>query len=103
MEDGTPFTSGKVKIPSNWSALATAVTNHPVTSAFIYKHLIYNIVTILVGLKPSNLSDIKNKSKVTSRYSPKSLNDEGSVIAGHVIAYHGVHENSAVVPCICIK
>ena len=26
MEEGTPFTSGNVKIPTKWSALATAVT-----------------------------------------------------------------------------
>jgi hypothetical protein len=93
-EDGTPFPSGKLKIPTNLSALATAVTNNLVASAFIYKCLLYNIVTIIVGLKPSNLSDIK-ESKVTSRYCPKSLNDEGGVIAGHVRASSDVHENSA--------
>ena len=83
------------KKTTNWSALATAVTNNPVASAFMYKHLIYNIVTILIGLKPSNLCDVKNKSKLSSRYSPESLNDESGVIAGHIIAYNGVHENSA--------
>ena len=40
MEDGIPFTSGEVKIPTNWSALATRVTNNPIASAFMYKHLI---------------------------------------------------------------
>jgi hypothetical protein len=57
MEDGIPFTSGEVKIPTNWSALATAVTNTLVASAFMDKRLVYNIVTMLIGLKPSNLSD----------------------------------------------
>ena len=63
MEDGIPFSSGEVKIPTNCSALATAVTNNPVASAFMYKRLIYNIVTILIGLKPSNLSDEKRNQK----------------------------------------
>ena len=62
MEDGIPFTLGEVKISTNWSALAIAVANNLVASAFMYKCLIYNIVTIVVGLKPSNLSNIKNES-----------------------------------------
>ncbi len=62
MEEGTPSTLGNVKIPTNWNALATAVTKNPVASAFMYNCLIYYIATILIGLKPSNLSDTKNKS-----------------------------------------
>ena len=71
MEKCTPFISGNVKIPTNWSALATAVTKNPVASAFIYKHIIYYIVTILIGLKPSNVSyakkQIKNKYQIYKR------------------------------------
>ena len=52
MEEGTPFASGDVKIPINWSAIVTAVTENPVTSAFMYKCLIYYIETIINGLKP---------------------------------------------------
>ena len=53
MEDKIPFTLGEVKISTNWSALANAVANNPVTSALIYKCLIHNIVAILISLKPS--------------------------------------------------
>ena len=42
MENRTPFATGNVTIPTNWSALAKAVTNNPVASAFFYKRLIYN-------------------------------------------------------------
>ena len=62
----------------------------PVASAFMYKRLIYYIVTILIGLKPSNLSDAKNKTKTSNRFTKESLNDEGGVIAGHTIAFNGV-------------
>ena len=94
MEEGTPFTPGNVRIPTNWSALATAVTKYHIASAFMYKHSIYYIVTIRIGLKPSNLSDAKNKSKISIRFTKKT-NDEGGVIAGHTIAFNGVHENSS--------
>ena len=49
---------GEVKIPTNWSALSTSVTNTLAASAFMDKRLAYNIVTMLICLKPSNLSDI---------------------------------------------
>ena len=52
MVEGTPFASGDVKIPMNWSVLATAVTKKPVASAFMYKCLIYNIQ--LLGLETFN-------------------------------------------------
>ena len=61
----------------------------------MYKHSIYYIVTILIGLKPSNLSDAKNKSKIRIKFTKESLNDEGGVIAGHTIAFNGVYENSS--------
>jgi len=35
MENSTPFASGTIKIPTNWSTLAAAVKNNPVASAFI--------------------------------------------------------------------
>jgi len=94
MKNGTPFASGTVKIPTNWSTLAAAVTNNPVASVFIYKRLIYNIVTILIGLKPSKLSSIGGKQKVSPRFTTDSLNDEGGIIVGHVEAFNGVHEAS---------
>ena len=95
MEEGTPFTSSNVKIPTKWSALATAVIKRPVASAFMYNCLIYYIVTILIGLKPSNLCDAKNKSKISIRFTKESLNDEGGVIEGHTIAFNSVHESSS--------
>ena len=64
MEKGTP------SIPKNWSAPATVVTKNPVASAFMCKCLIYYIVTVLIGSKPSNLSDakqIKNKYHIYKR------------------------------------
>jgi len=94
MENGTPFASGTVKIPTNLSTLAAAATNNPVKSAFIYKHLIYFIVTILIGLKPSRLSSTGGEQKVSPRFTTDSLNDEGGIIAGHVEASNGVHEAS---------
>ena len=45
MKSGTSFTSGTVRIPSNWSALAAAATSNPIAVAFMYKRLIYNIAT----------------------------------------------------------
>ena len=94
MENGTPFASGTIKIPTNWSTLAAAVTNNHVASAFIYKRLIYNIVTILIGLKPSRLSSIGGEQKVSPRFTTDSLNDEGGIIVGHVKGFNGVHEAS---------
>ena len=41
------------------------------------------------------MSDAKNKSKITTRFTKESLNDEGGVIAGHTIAFNGDHENSS--------
>ena len=89
IDEGTPFPSGDAKIPTNWSALATAVIKN------MYKCFTYYIVTIHIGLKTSNLSDAKNKSKITIRFTKESLNDEGGVIAGHTLAFNGVHENSS--------
>ncbi len=95
MEEGTPFTLGNVKIPTNWSALATAVTKKSVASTFMYKCLIYYIETIINGLKPSNLSDAKTNSKISIRFTKVSLNDEGGVIAFHIISFNGVHGHSS--------
>ena len=94
MQHGTSFTSGNVRIPTSWSALATAVTNNPVASSFIYKRLMYNIVTILIGLKPTRLSDARSERKISPRFTPNSVYDKGGVIAGNVEAYNGVHETS---------
>lgn len=69
-----------------------AETSNPVPSAFMYKCLIHSMVTILIGLRPSNLSDIKMKSSLTLRYTPESFNDEGSFIVVRVIAYNVIHE-----------
>ena len=94
MQNGTSFASGNVNIPTNWSALAKAVTKNPVASAFIYKRLMYNIVTILIGLKPIRLFDTRSKGKISPRYTANSKYDGGGVIAGHVEAYNGVHETT---------
>ena len=94
MHCGKPFATGTVQIPTNWSALATAATSNPVASTFIYKRLIYNIVTILTGLKPSKLGDGRSMQKISPRFTPASLDDDGGVIAGHVEAYNGTHEAS---------
>ena len=94
MQNGTSFASGNVKISTNWSALAKAVTNNPVASAFIYKRLMYNIVTILIGLKPIRLCDTRSKRKISPRFTANSKYDEGGVIAGNVEAYNGVHETT---------
>ena len=61
MQNSTQFVSGIGTLSTNWSALTKAVTNNPVASAFFYKRIIYNIVTILIGLKPSRLSDTRSK------------------------------------------
>ncbi len=81
MEEGTPFTSGNDKKTG-------CICIHVQTFNILHSN-------ILIGLKPSNLSDAKNKSKISIRFTKESLNDEGGVIAGHTMALNGVHESSS--------
>ena len=95
MKMGTSFQSGTVRIPTNWSALAAAVTGNPVAVAFMYKRLIYNIATILIGLKPSTISGSNNRATITRRFTSNSMNDDDGVIVGHATAFNGCHETNA--------
>ncbi len=60
----------------------------------MYKCLMNYIVTMLIGLKPSNLFDAK-KTKHKYQISTRTLNDEGGVITGHTKAFNGVHEKTS--------
>ena len=54
MQNGTtyyvqrPGSSGTIRIPTNWSELATLITGNPVASAFMYKQFLYLIMSILI-------------------------------------------------------
>ena len=97
IQNGKPFAMGNVAIPTNWSALARKTTANPVAAAVVYKHLIYSIVRILIGLNPTKLSGTsKHLSwKKSPTYTPESINTKGGIIGGHALALNGVHENTS--------
>ena len=97
MQKSAVFAEGTFRIPTNWSTLATAVTNNPVASAFMFKRLFINIVNILIGIKPAKISDegLNHTSKVTLRFTPDSLyNSTSGILAGHAVATSAVIESS---------
>jgi hypothetical protein len=94
MKDGRIFSEGNVKIPTNWSSLAKSLTENPVAAAFMYKRMLYYVMTILIGLQPAKLSDQRGQAKKTRRFTTKSLQEMGGVIAGHATAAGAVTEAS---------
>ncbi|KAL9183053.1 hypothetical protein ACHAXT_004840 [Thalassiosira profunda] len=86
MKNGRPYAAGDVSIPTNWSALAKAAVGNP--------RLVYNIATILIGLKPSTTSGSNNRTVQSRRFTEKSREETGGAIIGNCDAYNGVHETT---------
>ena len=85
--------SGEVRIPCGWEHLARSATENPVSVALHYKKLIYNLLTILVGIKPGTTSG-DGKRTTKTFYRGWGKNGMG-IIVGTPVAYLGVTETTA--------
>ena len=92
LEDGSDYIgSGNIQINCSWPSLASAATENPVAVALAYKKIVYDIMTILVGVRPANTSGNGNRN-VKTFY--KDWCTKG-VIVGTGLAFIGVTETTA--------
>ena len=68
-------------------------TENPVSVALHYKKIIYDLLTILVGIKPGTTSGNNNRTTKTEYRGWGS--DSLGVIVGTPSAFHGVTETNA--------
>jgi len=91
LEDGSDYIgSGNIPINCSWPSLASAATENPVAVAMAYKKIVYDIMTILVGLRPANTSGNNNRT-VKTFY--KDWSKVGAIV-GTPMAYIGVTETT---------
>lgn len=85
--------SGQVKIPCGWANLARKATQNPVSVAIHYKKVIYDLLAILVGIKPGTTSGDNNRTVKTEYrgWGP----DHIGIIVGTPAAFIGVTETTA--------
>ena len=91
LEDGSDYIgSGNIPINCSWPSLAAAATENPVAVAMAYKKIVYDIMTILVGLRPANTSGNNNRT-VKTFY--RDWSKVGAIV-GTPMAYIGVTETT---------
>ena len=88
---GTNVTEGNINIPSNWSERCRTLINNPVGAAHVYKNLVHDVMSILVGIKPSNHSGDNRKTVKTS---PVSWDADSIGIIGTPLAFFGKTETT---------
>ena len=98
MERGGDFTEdcigrGEVKIPCEWASLARKATENPVSVALHYKKVVYDLMSILVGIKPGTTSGDNNRT-VKTEYRGWGEDSLG-IIVGTPAAFIGVTETTA--------
>ena len=92
MREGSTITGhGDIPIDCSWPSLAAAATQNPVAVAVVYKKLVYDIMSILVGLRPSTTSGVNNRTVKTTY---RDWSEVGAVV-GTPLAFLGVSETTA--------
>ncbi|KAL7549323.1 hypothetical protein ACHAWF_017111 [Thalassiosira exigua] len=86
MKKGKPFAVGDIKIPTTWSAMAKAAVGNPVAVGFMYQRLLYNILTILIGIKPASSCGTNNRTTRSRRFDEASRNQSDGGVMGNVDA-----------------
>ena len=76
-----------IKIPSKFCERAQAVIDNPVAVVTEYISLLYNVLTILVGVDLENMSCLRAKNVRTSYYKQKHKG-----LFGHALAAYGITE-----------
>ena len=61
---------GSIKIPYGYTERMKLMNNNPVGAANAYKQMVHDVITILVGIKPSNHSGDNNRTTKTEFISP---------------------------------
>ena len=84
---------GEIDIPCDWSSLARRATENPVSVALHYNKVIFDIMTILVGIRPGTTCGDDNRS-VKTEYRGWGEKNMG-VIVGTGAAFIGVTETTA--------
>ena len=110
-------------IPFHWSERFKTMIDNPVGAAIAYKQVVHDIMSILIGIKPSNYSGDNDKTLKTSFVSPDSnsigINGTGWAFFGktettgsgslhfHVVIWGGLSpellESVADIPELCQK
>ena len=85
--------SGEIRIPCDWKSLAKAATENPVSVAIHYNKLIYDILRIIVGIKPGTTCGNNNRALKTE-YRGFGEDSKG-VVSGTPAALTGVTETTA--------
>ena len=79
-------------VDCSWASMARNATDNPVSVALHYRKVIYDIMNILVGIKPATTSGNNNRT-VKTEYRGWDKNSLG-VIVGTPIAFIGVTETT---------
>ena len=79
-------------IDCSWSSMARRATDNPVSVALHYKKVVYDIMNILVGIKPGTTSGNNNRTVMTT-YRGWGKDSLG-VIVGTPTAFIGVTETT---------
>jgi len=61
---------GSIKIPYGYTERMKLMNNNPVGAANAYKQMVHDVITILIGIKPSNHSGDNNRTTKTEFISP---------------------------------
>jgi len=79
---------GEFNIPFSWGDRFRLMINNPVGAAIAYKQVVHDIMTVLIGLQPSNYSGNNNMVAETK------FDDESFGIAGSPWAFFGKTETT---------
>jgi hypothetical protein len=93
MKQGFRFEEeGDIQIPTGWCERAKVLVQNPVGAALVYKKLVHDVLTILVGRKPSNCSGDNRRTVKTDvdRWDP----DSEPGIVGSADAFFGKTETT---------
>ena len=80
----------EIKVPTNYSARVKAATSNPVAVALEFQSLMENIMTILIGCKPSMTMHNNSKNVKTWYFQlPSKKGTHRKGVFGHITAFYG--------------
>ena len=91
-EDSTILAVGDVQVPINYSARAKAAASNPVATVLEYEALVENLLTVLIGIKPSSQQWNGTKTVRTWYFKDPESKTHRKGVFGFPTAFFAVHE-----------
>ena len=86
IESNNPGDYGTISIPTSYSSRSSFAANNPIQYVLEFKILLCDIISILLGIKPDNISSFECSRK------PKYFRKKRKGIFGNTLAFYGVVE-----------